>query len=154
MRYYELATEVGEEELRKVGNSLKQGTENPKNIKAGLARKVVRMYYGETQARAAHEEFERRFGSKRGTLDLKSVEMKVLHIKSDKIWIVDLLRNSGLVKTGGEARRSLTAGAVRIDGGKIMDSNFELSVDGETEVLLKVGRRFKRVIIQPTTFDG
>jgi tyrosyl-tRNA synthetase len=148
MRYYELATETGKDELERIGNSLKQGTENPKNIKAGLAREVVTMYYGEAEARAAHEEFERRFGAKRGTLDLKTVKTETVAVEGDKIWIVNLLRDVGLAKSGGEARRKIKAGAVRIDGEKITDPDFELPVAGVDEVVVRLGREFRKAVFR------
>jgi tyrosyl-tRNA synthetase len=145
MRYYKLATEVGEEDLKRIGNSLKQGTENPKNIKAGLAREVVKMYHGEAEAKSAHDEFERRFGSKRGTLDLKDVKTEEVAVDGDRVWIVNLLRDVGLVESGGEARRKIKAGAVRIDGEKVTDADFELPVAGVTEIIVKLGREFRKV---------
>jgi tyrosyl-tRNA synthetase len=145
MRYYALGTELPEERLEEIGKSLKQGRENPKNIKAALAGEIVRMYHGESAARAAAEEFERRFGAKRGTLNLKAVVRRDLVIKGGKIWIVDLLRNVELVKSGGEARRKIKAGAVKIDGEKVTDPDFEMPLKGPKEVLVKLGRRFVRV---------
>jgi tyrosyl-tRNA synthetase len=127
---------------------------NPKDIKAGLAHEVVRMYHGEEAADAARDEFERRFGSQRGTLDLKSVKMKEVFVEGDKIWIVNLLRNAGLVKSGGEARRKIKEGAIRIDGEKITDPDFELPLEGVTEVLVKLGREFRKVILRPSRFQG
>jgi tyrosyl-tRNA synthetase len=96
----------------------------------------------------AAAEFERRFGAKRGTLDLKGVKCRDIIVKGRKIWIVDLLRNAGLVESGGEARRKIKAGAVRLDGEKVTDSDFEMPVSATREVLVKLGRQFVRVRIK------
>jgi tyrosyl-tRNA synthetase len=149
MRYYTLATEFSEEKLEKVAKLLKEGRRNPKLIKAALAAEVVTMYHGEPAAKAATEEFERRFGKARGTLDLKAVKSKVIVVKGGpkggKVWIVDLLRNTDLVKSGGEARRKIRAGAVKIDGEKVTDPDFEMRASGAREVLVKLGRQFVKV---------
>lgn len=145
VRYYRLATEVPEEEIRRIENSLKTGSENPKNLKADLASEVVRIYHGGPQAKAAHEEFERRFGSKRGTLDLEGVEKMTLEVEGDSVWIVNLLRDAGLVKSGGEARRKIAAGAVRIDGEKVTDPSREVPFEAGKEMLLRLGREFRKI---------
>jgi tyrosyl-tRNA synthetase len=148
MRYYRLGTELPDDRLETIEGFLKEGRKNPKNIKAALAGEIVRMYHGAARAKAATEEFERRFGAKRGTLDLKAVVRRDIVIKGGKVWIVDLLRNADLVKSGGEARRKIKAGAVRIDGEKVTDPDFEMPFKGPKEVLIKLGRRFVRVHIR------
>jgi tyrosyl-tRNA synthetase len=145
MRYYRLATEKPAEELARIENSLKQGTENPKNIKSALAAEIVRMYHDDEAARLAADEFERRFGSKRGTLDLEGVEKVCLEVEGDTIWIVNLLRQTGLVKSGGEARRKIAAGALKIDGEKVTDAALEIPVEPGRELLIKFGREFRTV---------
>ncbi len=145
VRYYELATEVPPGTIEEVNISLKQGTENPKNIKSVLAREIVQMYHGEAAARSAADEFERRFGAKRGTLDLEGVQKVTVEIEGDKVWIVDLLRQLGLARSGGEARRKIGEGAVKIDGEKVTDVNTELPVEPGKEMLVKLGREFRKV---------
>jgi tyrosyl-tRNA synthetase len=145
MRYYELCTALPDEKLAEIAKTLKEGRENPKIIKAALATEIIRMYHGAAAARAAAEEFERRFGRKRGTLDLKAVRRIDIVARGGKIWIVDLLRNADLVKSGGEARRKIKAGAVRIDGEKVTDPDFEMCLEPRREVLVRLGRQFVKV---------
>ena len=94
------------------------------------------------------KEFERRFGSKRGTLDLKAVVRRDVVIRGNKVWIVDLLRNVELVKSGGEARRKIAAGAVRIDGDKITDPAFEVPFEAGKEMILRLGREFRKIVLK------
>ena len=147
MRYFRLATEMSEEELGPIEISLKQGKENPKNIKAKLARQVVRMYHGQEAAHQAGEEFERRFGRLRGTLDLEGVETVVLQPETDRIWIVSLLRDVGLARSGAEARRKIGEGAVKIDGRKVTDVDTKVEFTPGQTVLVKLGREFRKVEI-------
>ncbi|MFH1311627.1 MAG: tyrosine--tRNA ligase [Candidatus Eisenbacteria bacterium] len=148
VHYYRLATEAAEEEIKRIEDSLKAGSENPKDLKAGLASEIVRIYHGESRAKAARDEFERRFGSKRGTLDLEGVEKMVLEVEGDAIWIVNLLRDSGLVKSGGEARRKIAAGAVRIDGDRVTDPSHEVPFEAGKEMLIRLGREFRKIEIR------
>jgi tyrosyl-tRNA synthetase len=154
VRYYELATERSPEEIARIDKSLKEGTENPKNIKSALAAEIVRMYDDDAAAHRAAEEFERRFGAKRGTLDLEGVKRNEVLLDGHKVWIVDLLRKVDLVKSGGEARRKIREGAVRINGEKITDPNFEMLLESVTEVLVKLGREFRKVILRPPRSRG
>ncbi len=143
MRYFRLATELNEEELEEIEARLER--ENPKEVKAELAREIVRMYHGGEAATKAQEEFEKRFGSKRGTLDLGDVEETMIEIEDSSIWIVDLLRKLGLVRSGAEARRKITEGALRIDGERIENIDANLPAQPGRKYLIKLGKRFRRV---------
>jgi tyrosyl-tRNA synthetase len=159
VRYFQLATERDPEDVRRIEISLSKGAENPKNIKVDLAREVVTIYHGEEAARAAAAEFERRFGSERGTLDLEGVETVTLEIDGESIWIVKLLRDLGLAKSGSEARRKIGEGAVKIDGQRIDDAKAQVVITGAVgegaaagrprEVLVRLGREFRKVCLKP-----
>ena len=148
LHYFELATEIDEAGLKEVEKTLKAGEENPKNIKARLASEIVRMYHGQAAAETAALEFEKRFGKLRGTTELDAVETVTIEVAGDKIWIVNLLRESGLAKSGGEARRKLKAGAVRMDQEKVTDTDLEVPVGGEKPLLLSLGREFKKILLK------
>ena len=48
-------------------------------------------------------------------------KLEEILLNKTEIWIVDLLKDSGAVKTGGDARRLIEQGAVSLDGVKIED---------------------------------
>jgi len=158
MRYFRLTTERAPEDLNRIEISLSSGAENPKNIKVDLAREIVRMYHGEQAAEAAAAEFDRRFGSQRGTLDLEGVESVTVEAEGDSVWIVKLLRDAGLAKSSSDARRKIVEGAVKVDGKRIDDVDTRIAVPagGGTasgtepgrEILLRLGREFRRVCIK------
>lgn len=148
LHYFELATEIDETGLRDLEKTLKDGSENPKNIKARLASEIVRMYHGQGAAETAALEFEKRFGRLRGTTDLEAVETLTIEVGGDKIWIVNLLRESGLAKSGGDARRKIAAGAVRIDQKRVSVTDFEVEVGAGEPLLLSVGREFKKIVLK------
>jgi tyrosyl-tRNA synthetase len=154
VRYLELATETNPEDIERIRMSLSEGKENPKNIKADLAREVVRIYHGEEAAHAASEEFERRFGKLRGTLDLEGIETVPLRVEGEAIWLVKLLRDAGLAKSNSEARRKIEEGAVKVDGRKISDVNAQITVSGGESgeagrrVLVRLGKEFRKVCLK------
>ena len=55
------------------------------------------------------------------------------------VWICRVLKEAGLVKSTGEARRLIAQGAVRIDGNRIENADFELPDAGAP--LIQVGKR-------------
>ena len=148
LHYFELATEIDETGLSEIEKTLKAGKENPKNIKARLASEIVRMYHGQAAAETAALEFEKRFGKLRGTTELDAVETVTIELAEDSIWIVNLLRESGLAKSGGDARRKVKAGAVRIDQEKVTDVDFEVPVGAGRPLLLSLGREFKKIVLK------
>jgi tyrosyl-tRNA synthetase len=148
--YFELATEIDETGLREVEKPLTEGEENPKNIKARLASEIVRMYHGQSAAETAALEFEKRYGQLRGTTDLGAVETVTIKVAGDKIWIVNLLRESGLAKSGGDARRKIMAGAVRIDQKRVSVTDFEVEVGAGEPLLVSVGREFRKIVLKRT----
>ncbi len=142
--YFELATDVPNEELAKIKQQLEDPRVNPRDLKVRLAFEIVKIYHGEAAARAAQEEFERVFSNKNLPTNMPEF---VLKKAEGKIWIVRLMASAGLVKTNAEARRLIQQGAVSIDGQKISDSNLE--IQPEKDFILKVGkRRFLKVKIE------
>jgi tyrosyl-tRNA synthetase len=127
-KYYELLTE---EDLGKVK------TMHPKEAKLGLAEIIVRQYHSQKDAHDASLAFERVFSQKELPEDLPEY-------KTDgKQNIVTVLLDSGLVKSGNEARRLIKQGAVLFDNQKIKDENYIIDKEG----ILKAGsRRFLKVL--------
>ncbi len=147
IRYFKLTTDLDGDEIASIERDLCTGCVNPKDVKSMLAHEIVRMYHGRTQADRARDEFEKRFGSKRGTLDLEVIEEITIEIPDESIWIVDLLRKTGMAKTGSEARRKITEGAVRIDNTVVKDIDARIEVS-EKKRILRIGKRFVKFEIK------
>ncbi|MCK4271667.1 RNA-binding S4 domain-containing protein, partial [bacterium] len=65
--------------------------------------------------------------------------------KDQPIWIVRLLTASGMASSGGQARRLIAGGGVKINGQKVTDDSLELKVEGE--LVMKIGKkRFLKVV--------
>ncbi len=110
------------------------GKLHPRDAKVRLAKNLTDFLHGKSAAEKEAEEFDRVFKEKK-TPD----ELPLFEVSDSKIWIVDLLRNGGLVQTGADARRLIEQGAVELDGNRIQDSKQIVEVKNGS--ILKVGKR-------------
>ncbi len=140
LEYFRLTTEKTDAEIAEYERRLRSG-ENPRNIKAELAKAVVAIYHSPAAAEQAAVEFDRIFREKQAP-----AQMPEFSIPGSGINIVDLIVQAGLLPSKSEARRKLQEGAVYLDGVRVNDPALVLKPAGEP-VVLKVGkRRFVRLI--------
>jgi tyrosyl-tRNA synthetase len=140
--YFELATNVPNESLKKIKQDLSDAAINPRDIKRTLARKLVEMYNSLDAATEAEKEFDTIF-VKKGVPD----EIAEFKLDSDvtEFDILDVIVNVGFAPSKGEARRLVIQGGVTIDGEKIIDIKEKIKID--VPKILKVGKRnFIRLI--------
>ncbi len=141
LKYYELAAFAEPELLSDVKSKLDSGDVNPMELKKDMALRVIALYHGREAGEAAKAEFERVFSDRENPDDMPQAKYPA----GSSVWIVDILRENGLVKSGGEARRLIRQGAVSIDGEKIDDDKLELNIT--SKIIIKVGkRRFLEII--------
>ncbi|MDD5255839.1 MAG: tyrosine--tRNA ligase [Candidatus Omnitrophica bacterium] len=128
LKYYTLLTDEDLKEVRSL---------HPKEAKMRLAEAIVRGYHGTEAAEQARAEFERVFSRKEVPQDMREF------VLSQAKPAVAVLVESGLVKSGNEARRLIKQGAVFFEGVKIESEDFILQGSG----ILKAGsRRFLKVV--------
>lgn len=139
-RYFRLVTLVPEEEINRLENYFKKGKLHPKKAKEKLAFELVKFYYGEKEAKKEAERFELVFSQKKVPTQVPSYKINLEKEKEGRIWVVELLRITGLAKSGSEARRLVQQGGVRWDGEKVKDVNAKLLID-DNEHILQVGKR-------------
>jgi len=140
--YFELATDLPNDELRKIKAQLDDPKTNPRDIKRQLAKTLVSMYHSIEAAKNAEEEFDRIFVNK-GTPD-ELPEFKFG--ERQEINILDLIILVNFAPSKGEAKRLVNQGGVTLDGEKIED--FQNSVHLKDGMILKVGKRkFIKLII-------
>ncbi len=134
--YYELATDISNEELNEIKNKLEDEKVNPRNIKRELAKKLVEMYYDKKSAYNAEEEFDKVFIKKEIPDD---IPVHKFEESIKEIGILDLIVTVNFAPSKGEARRLVAQGGVSINGEKIDDVTATVSLDSEK--ILKVGKR-------------
>jgi tyrosyl-tRNA synthetase len=134
--YFELTTDLSQDELSRVKKSLESNVENPMNLKKLLGESLVRMYHNAEAAKVAREEFEKVFSRKELPDEIPEYDCRKYN---GKVWVVRLLTDSGLVSSNSEARRLIAGGGVYLDQVKVPNDNYEITLsDG---MLIKVGKR-------------
>ncbi|MEF3309924.1 tyrosine--tRNA ligase [Paenibacillus sp. GYB004] len=139
VKYFELATDLPDEELGSLKAGLEEGTVHPRDAKMKLAYTFVRMYHGETQAEEAKRHFVTVFQQKALPDEIEDAELPVSELNGGEIRIVQLLVTTGLQASNGEAKRSVSQGAVKINEEKVTDPNAVVRLEGGE--VLQVGKR-------------
>lgn len=129
-KYYELLTDVTPAEI----SAMKSGGENPRNLKVNLAKLIIKDFHSQAAANEAEDEFNRRFVQKEIPDEIEEKAMAAGTYK-----LADLIADTGLAASKGEARRLIEQGGVKINGEKASDSKAEVELNGE--LLLQVGKR-------------
>jgi tyrosyl-tRNA synthetase len=148
MEYFELLTDVPEEEIAEFKEQLRNHSVNPMNLKKRLAHEIVRQFHGKQAADEAEEHFTRVFQKKELPEEIFECAFGGRYIGDDlfQVDIAPTLVEEGLVKSIGEFKRLLAQQAIELDGNKISSSTINAR-QGDT---LKIGkRRFVRVVIKP-----
>jgi len=138
IRYFELVTDVSLDEIGKIKTGLESNDLHPRDVKKMLAREIVKLYHRQSAAIVAEEEFEKVFKKKLYPEEIKKLILNKDNLKEGKIWLIKLIVLSGVVDSKSEARRLIEQGGVRINGKKISDLHFDLTV--EEGMILKIGR--------------
>jgi len=134
MRYFMLVTEMPIEEQEALGKALEANTVHPRDVKMQLARTIVELYHGPEAAIAAQEEFIRIFQKGSMPTEIPAYEVEK---SAEPTYMPQLLTEAGLTASNSEARRSIKAGAMKINGEKCGDENLQL----EEDMIVQVGKR-------------
>jgi len=132
--YFYLLTSIEERRFKKLIK------ENPREAKGLLAKEIVKQYFGEKTAEDAEEKFEKVFREKQVPEEIQEFFIEKASLDSEeKIAIVDVLFNSGLLPSKMEARRMIIQKAVKLGDQVIEDPYARIKIkDGQ---VLKVGKR-------------
>jgi tyrosyl-tRNA synthetase len=142
--YFELCTELPEEEVRTLIEGLQQGTVHPRDAKRRLAWEIVRLWHGEEAARNAEEAFDRVFARRELPEEILEVDLWDTELVEGRLPIAHLVVRAGLAQSRSEARRLVRQGGVRLDGTRLEDP--EARVEIRDGMVLRVGkRRFARI---------
>ncbi len=128
--YFELVTDVSDEELDEFKCRLDDGASNPMLLKKRLAREIVTQLYDRNAAGEAEAHFTRVFQER------KTPE-KIKEGTASNVPLRDYLVINRLAKSRSEAKRLIEQGAVEADGAKITDVDWTFP-KGTT---IKVGKR-------------
>ncbi len=139
-RYYELLSTISINDLELLKKNVDSGAFHPKSAKENLALEITTRYCGESNAKSAKEHFDLIFSSNKIPDDIDEFSAE------SGMWICKILLDSNMSKSTSEARRDIKAGALKIDGKKVIDENLKLK---SGIYVLQIGKRkFLKAIIK------
>jgi len=148
MDYFELLTDVPDEELEEFRQELSDESINPMILKKRLAREIVTQLYDQKAASDAEEQFIKVFQRRELPEEIKEFRISFKDLSPEQmevtgVHIPRLLVVVGFAKSISEANRLIAQGAVSIDGEKILSNSAHIKIGS----IIKVGkRRFAKVI--------
>ena len=138
VKWLTLAADADSKTIEHANNQLKDPNVNPMEIKRLLARMIVSLFHNDKLAEKAEKHFND-VVVRKGVPD----DIPVYSISKEDL-IVNIIFNSGLLKSKGEARRMIKQGAVKLDEKRVDD--IQATILPDREQILKVGkRRFLKV---------
>jgi len=144
--YFELVTDVPDQELEEFRQQLSSETVNPMTLKKRLADEIVTQLYNKEEADVATKHFEKVVQKKEIPEETAEfpLSFRPLCYATGEVSVSRLLAATGVVASTSEASRLINQGAVSIDGKKVTSSATTHVKSGS---IIKVGkRRFVKVI--------
>ncbi len=141
-RYWELLTDIPVAEIERMKIGVSSGDLHPMEVKRRLGFRMVEDFHGAGGARRAQEHFERVHQSGEAPEDMPELR---INGKQPLPLLVDILVQSGAAPSKSEARRLMRAGAVTLDGHKILEVTSRVPPD-TADFVLRCGKlKFCRV---------
>ncbi len=135
-RYYALLLLKSESEIKQMQQDVKIEKRHPMNLKKTLAFEIIERFWSKEDALEGQQNFEAIFQQKDYS---QALQVKISNEISSPCWIVDLLKNTGAVKTSSEAKRLIEAGSVSINNKKVEE--FHSQANWKQGSILKVGKK-------------
>jgi tyrosyl-tRNA synthetase len=138
VQYFELVTDVPDDEIGQIEAELASGAVNPRDVKRRLAREVVGQFHGPAAAAEADARFMQRFSRRELPDEIPEVGLPA-DLLGRPVSPIDLLVAAGLASSRAEARRLIMGGGVSLGGTRHTDPAGLVTVESGT--VLQVGRR-------------
>ncbi len=138
-KYYELATDINNDDLATLKQGLENGSVHPRDAKMNLAYTFVRMYHGVEAAEAAKNHFVTVFQQRALPDDIQEFVIEPAHLENGTIGVIDLVSLLGFAASKSEARRSIQQGALKVNEQKLDDVN--ASIEPKDGDIVQVGKR-------------
>lgn len=140
VRYFELTTHTSIEEIQEIKKELERG-ENPRNVKARLARAIVGIYHGSHASIDAEKEFDAVFRDKSIPSEIPEFTPRV-----NPALLVEVIYDAHIVPSKSDAKRMFQQGAVALNNTKVQmwDKPHTLK-NGD---IIRVGKRkFLKIVL-------
>lgn len=141
-RYFELLSFKPMNEVQALLDEMANGR-NPQEIKKVLAYELIERFHDKESADNAHKSAGNRLADGELPVDLPEVSISLDGM--DKIFIAQVLNQTGLVKNSAAAKDALKNGSVKVDG-QVVGADFALT-KGQTVVVQAGKKAFARVAV-------
>lgn len=131
IKYYELLTDVENDEIKKIHDDLENNAVNPRDVKLRLAHIITEEYHGTELADKAQEAFINVVSNKGIPDDIQEYNL----VESRNV--LDLLLELGFIQSKGEGKRLVQGGGVKFEGEKIAEPTYLIEKAG----ILQAGKR-------------
>jgi tyrosyl-tRNA synthetase len=120
------------------------GTMHPMELKKDMAHEVITRFWSLEEALSAREQFESLFQKRDYS---RAQEITVPYKENDRVWIIDLLKNSGAIETTSEGKRLIESNSVSVNDEIITD--FKKEVPVAAGMIVKAGKyRIYKIITE------
>ena len=136
-RYFEWLTDKPTDQVLEIQNTLSNGSANPMELKKEVAHTIVREFYSLDMAKEAESFFTKTVQNRETPDDIDHFILPD-DAESETLRLSNILVESGLTSSAGEARRLIDQNAIKLDGTTITKN---LSMKELGRGVLKVGRR-------------
>ena len=141
-KYYRLATALPVAEVDEIEAGLAAGELDPNQSKRRLAREIIMIYHDEKAAADAEEQFDRVFKAHGVPEDIEVFDI-ALEDDPEKggAYLPKLLADLKLVASGGEGRRMIDQGGVKVNGEVVAKGTYHMPASELAGATLQVGKR-------------
>jgi tyrosyl-tRNA synthetase len=142
-RYYELLTDVSMADIAAMQRRVAAGDLHPMTAKAELGRMIVTDFHSAADATRANEEFDRVVRQKEAPAEIVLVAMPEGVTGPNGLNVEKLIARVGLAESVSDASRKRKAGAIEINGERVMELLIPTPQTGELRI--QVGKQWRRV---------
>ncbi|MBU1917220.1 MAG: tyrosine--tRNA ligase [bacterium] len=142
-RYFELLSFKSLDDIKALKIKIDNNELNPKLAKVALAKEIIARFYDDAAAEYAEQEFNQIFAKKEIPDDIEVYEHT---LNNQPISLLDLVTQTGMTASKGEARRLIAGGGIKVNQEKVIDD--KLSFSEASEMIVQVGKRtFRKIIL-------
>jgi len=134
-RYYHLLLSKMPNEIEKMQNEISMGSLHPMHAKKAMAKSIIARFWSADEAEKAQQQFEALFQKQ----DYSQAHEVILPAGTiNPIWVVELLKLVGAIKTSSEAKRLIEGNGLEINDNVVTD--FKATVAWQPGMIIKAGK--------------
>jgi tyrosyl-tRNA synthetase len=117
----------------------------PNEAKKALGAEIVRFYYGDSAATEVIEDWRKQFENKGDPENIDAVDIAASKLVNGALLAVDLIAESKLTASKGEARRKIEEGAFNYGPERTKPTDVKATVPVTDGLVIRLGRKILRV---------